>query len=451
MAINKTKMSLLTPKEQEQYLLPDSIRSLAGLSAPIKLEEPQLGDSLQLNPQPTLEQEQQVLETPPVVDYFNRLDSAVQKADQLSSGEVENPLMSQDDLLKAQQFSNQTMGLAGVLKGIDKLSSGIAGLGSRSVVKEDPTAYDDLTKLGAKQVADVKDFRKAQDEKIARDKSTNDLARIKRDQDPESEESRIAQDLAKRFGVKGNVSKMTAASFKDLGKFYQDIYNKEMDLLKAREGFDKDKEIADLKSGKVQNAGTKRVDTQFADTYTKWITGNKEVVGSEVQKLRKALSMIKEDPSIVGKFSSLGAKLGGEFLAPKTLELKQLVDSISQKNLKSVFGAQFTQKEGETFLERSFNPGLSPEVASKQIQATIDTLLNNSAKLEDAASYWEENSGTLSGYKGSQSKTPSLENKQTSEKLKRVKDDQGQVRLMTEKQFQDALKQGLDPSREIKE
>ena len=104
-------------------------------------------------------------------------------------------------------------------------------------------------------------------------------------------------------------------------------------------------------------AANSAVLTQIADGLANGTTdpNNQNILGGEVDRF---LSFIDKDGNL--PFRAL--------LTEGSLDTQQKVARVVQESLKATLGAQFTQLEGKMLIERSYNPGLSPEANAQRLR-----------------------------------------------------------------------------------
>jgi hypothetical protein len=154
----------------------------------------------------------------------------------------------------------------------------------------------------------------------------------------------------------------------------------------------------------------KAVDTKFSKEYTDFVSaGGSTTITKNLQMLDDAIKIIETEPegATSGKIVGLSDKTGTiSYTHPKAAEAKDLIGGVAQSNLRAVLGGQFAAREGEQLLARAYNTAQPKrdnlnrlKALRKQIQDAADAKIN-------ASQYYEEN-GTLKGFKGNYSVTPS--------------------------------------------
>ena len=153
----------------------------------------------------------------------------------------------------------------------------------------------------------------------------------------------------------------------------------------------------------------KSIDREFGKEYSKFVIGGgASSVGKNISQLQDATNILKKHldagNDLTGDFRSILPESLRSFANPEGVKIQQMVEEVVQSNLKAVLGAQFTEREAQQLLARTFNPKLLPEENIRRIQNLQKSIeLAFQQKLK-AVQYFEEN-GTISGFKGASSIT----------------------------------------------
>jgi hypothetical protein len=165
--------------------------------------------------------------------------------------------------------------------------------------------------------------------------------------------------------------------------------------------------------GKNLTPAQKSVDEQFGKDYASWIGGGGYSGIEKTQgQLKAGVEALGKSDSISGPFVGLldkaanaGGFLGGvasgaqSYFVPESRNVRQQIEEAIQTNLRLVLGSQYTEKEGENLLARTYDPMLSEEINARRAQRVLDELDRRAKAKDDAARYYEKN-GTLSGWQG---------------------------------------------------
>lgn len=142
--------------------------------------------------------------------------------------------------------------------------------------------------------------------------------------------------------------------------------------------------------------GEKAVDKDYSKDYNDWNSSGKTVLNKNLELLRQAKSSLEKDPSLSGGFTGVASD---RFTADKVLKQRQKVGSAVMNSLKATLGSQFTEKEGERILKNSYNEAASSDTNIESLDAIINQLEQQAANNDAKARYFEQNKGTLKGYK----------------------------------------------------
>jgi len=109
----------------------------------------------------------------------------------------------------------------------------------------------------------------------------------------------------------------------------------------------------------------------------KFLTESSNLIGN-INSLEDALATLETSPDITGILPGLVQNVGGDaflkLVLPQTANAKAQIESVVQESLKSILGAQFTEKEGERILQRVFDPAVSPQENAKRLRTVLNKL-----------------------------------------------------------------------------
>ena len=153
----------------------------------------------------------------------------------------------------------------------------------------------------------------------------------------------------------------------------------------------------------------KSIDREFGKVYSKFVLdGGASVVGKNISQLQDATNILQKHldagNDLTGDFRSILPESLRSFANPEGVKIQQMVEEVVQSNLKAVLGGQFSEREAQQLLARSFNPKLLPDENIRRIQNLQKSIeLAFEQKLK-AIEYFEENN-TMVGFKGASSIT----------------------------------------------
>lgn len=149
-----------------------------------------------------------------------------------------------------------------------------------------------------------------------------------------------------------------------------------------------------------QRAGGKATDEAFAKDYVAWNQGGgadsaKQL--AQLQDVSKALNT--KGANLTGPFLGSTPDMVKKFTNPQSIAMRERVEEVVQRSLRSILGAQFTEKEGERLIARAYNPNLPEAENSIRVGRLFTQLQQAFQAKQDAAQYFEKN-GTLQGWQG---------------------------------------------------
>lgn len=185
---------------------------------------------------------------------------------------------------------------------------------------------------------------------------------------------------------------------KDVAKYLEVKAAKDAELWKAKTDYKSEADVraAGQKLGNktgLENAGevagSMNQANELRGIADKLVSTKDTVAGKEIAPTGTAAGIINALPNTVASA-----------IAPNSVELKQDAERIIQNSLRATLGAQFTEKEGTRFLERAYNPALSPQQNAERLKKMADELELIASNKDAAAEYMKKN-GTLAGFQPS--------------------------------------------------
>lgn len=169
--------------------------------------------------------------------------------------------------------------------------------------------------------------------------------------------------------------------------------------------------------------GQQALDKAFAKDYSDFAAqGGIASLDKNIGKLKDVQKMLKD-----GDYNLTGAGLGmvPDFIRnithEKSIAARDSVESVIQQSLRQILGAQFTEKEAERLIQRSYNESLTEEENAKRLGQTIKELEAMGKAKEKAARYFEKK-GTLAGFKADLPSQESSKDSMVEAKVKALMD-----------------------------
>lgn len=161
---------------------------------------------------------------------------------------------------------------------------------------------------------------------------------------------------------------------------------------------------------KPTTEGQKTLDRDFAKEYSDYVAGGgSSQINKILSDLKKVEDLLASKKTITGvSVAAADATNTLSALFPDAATAKDLAGGVIQSNLRAILGGQFAQKEGEALLARAYNPAQPQKDNLERIRSLRKQIETAAAAKKRAVDYWEENEGTLAGFKGDLGKiTPS--------------------------------------------
>jgi hypothetical protein len=145
----------------------------------------------------------------------------------------------------------------------------------------------------------------------------------------------------------------------------------------------------------------KEVDKKYAEEYVDWrVRGSYADIDKQLKQLEDAaLKLESGDNNLTGPFIGLMPDEALAFFAPDAISNRERVEEVVQRSLKQILGAQFTEKEGERIIARSYNKKLQESDNVRRVRALLAQIKAASDAKEAAAQYFDKH-GTLAGFRG---------------------------------------------------
>ena len=198
----------------------------------------------------------------------------------------------------------------------------------------------------------------------------------------------------------------------DISKNQTALIKTQLDYEKAKEKNAADEERTRLMFGLAKEKlaakgpsltpGQEAADKKFGAEYQDWNQqGGYANVMSNLAGLEDAAAKLEADPTLTGTALERGVPGGASDLVrsrvkPESFAIQQQVYKAVQSSLRQTLGSQFTEKEGEQIMARSFDPRLPAEENARRIRSEA-AKIKAQAEQKDAASKYFEQHGTLVG------------------------------------------------------
>lgn len=150
--------------------------------------------------------------------------------------------------------------------------------------------------------------------------------------------------------------------------------------------------------------GLKKQDELFAQVAVDWQTGGGSDAFKQTAQLADTLEALERGDPLTGPVIGNVPDFVLAFTNPKSVDAREAVEEVVQRNLRLILGAQFTEKEGERLIRRAYNPKLDPKTNAKRVARLLRQMETAAEQRQSMVDYFTAN-GTLQGYTG---KMPSV-------------------------------------------
>ncbi len=257
-----------------------------------------------------------------------------------------------------------------------------------------------------------------------------------REKDPNSQESQMANELAKRMGYKG--AAVTAEQFKSFSPAMEKMYAIEQKRLDRQDSRDERRLLFGLKAqerkDKKEEMGTegqRAVDKDYAKHYNNFTQKGAVNAKTAIDRLEALTAEMEKDTGIGeaggGRIASV---LPDVMRSRKAIERRDLARNFANTTLKELFGGQLSDAEREAAAKEYYNDSLDNTANAKILRDKIAQLKTGYATEVAKAKHYEKN-GSLKRFQGITGDNPDRRivktqtNKKTGEK--RIVYDDGSV------------------------
>jgi hypothetical protein len=154
-----------------------------------------------------------------------------------------------------------------------------------------------------------------------------------------------------------------------------------------------------VNTGDSLTPGQKKVDEEYAKEFVAWdAQGGYADTQKGLEQLRSARESLASQ-NVTGPVTGSIPDAVNQFVNPRAIAVREEVEEVVQRNLRLVLGPQFTEKEGERLIKRSYNPNLSEQENMVRLDRLIRSIEEAAKAKQEAADYFREH-GTLRGWSG---------------------------------------------------
>lgn len=165
----------------------------------------------------------------------------------------------------------------------------------------------------------------------------------------------------------------------------------------------KDKrDLAELMAGKKTpplTKGQEALDRKMAADYNEWVAqGGVTEMQKNMKNLKAASNKLGQTNTASGPLVGMMPKGLRDTVTPEGAAIQDEIENVVQRNMRVIFGSQFTENEGKQLLARAYNPRQSEAENKRRVDALIKQMQRAGEAKAQAMAYFEEN-GTLKGFR----------------------------------------------------
>lgn len=134
------------------------------------------------------------------------------------------------------------------------------------------------------------------------------------------------------------------------------------------------------------------------DVLVPWRSQEASSTFKKIRDLKKAVDVLRSGKQLTGPVFNQLPDFVRNVVNPESTAVRQSVEKVVQDTMRQTLGAQFTQKEGENVLQRTYNADLPEELVLDAVSRELIGLQELAASKEAMVRHYEQ-FGTVKGYK----------------------------------------------------
>ena len=143
--------------------------------------------------------------------------------------------------------------------------------------------------------------------------------------------------------------------------------------------------------------GEKSADEAFGKDFQEYFAqGGFADTQKQIGQLKNVVQLLRSGQNVSGRIMGRAPNV---FRSEASIDAEEQVAEVAQRNLRSILGGQFSEKEGENLIKRAYNPTLDEKINAERLGRLVQQMEVAAAQKEAAAQYFQQN-GTLKGFQG---------------------------------------------------
>jgi hypothetical protein len=167
--------------------------------------------------------------------------------------------------------------------------------------------------------------------------------------------------------------------------------------------------------GRPLTPGQEAVDKEFGKDVFAWMSGGGQDATAQIAQLSVVAQELEDidagilDKDLTGMSVALTPEFVRVFTNPDSIDAKEQVQEVVQRNLRLILGAQFTENEGNRLINRAYNDKLGEGRNAGRVRRLLLQMATGAQQKQAMVDYFNEN-GTLVGYVGEMPTTQDFRN-----------------------------------------
>ena len=143
------------------------------------------------------------------------------------------------------------------------------------------------------------------------------------------------------------------------------------------------------------------MDKKFAPLAVEWEAGERSLAVARIRQLRAVVDVLKTGKRITNPVLGITPDVVLSFVNPGSRQARANAERIIQEGTRAVLGAQYTQKEGDSVLARSYDISAPQTDNIARLESVIERMENAARDRQAMLDYMRgPGNGSLMGYKG---------------------------------------------------
>ncbi len=151
--------------------------------------------------------------------------------------------------------------------------------------------------------------------------------------------------------------------------------------------------------GYDQTKGQEKTDQVYAAKHVDFTTGGASSQVKNINQIKEATEALKNSDNLTGPIVGSIPDSIRKFTNPESINNRERVEEVVQRNLRELLGPQYTENEGDKLIARAYNENLQESENIRRLENLERQMVLSFEAKQSSAKYFREN-GTLQGWNG---------------------------------------------------